>query len=44
MPYYVYVAVQDDDKIAVLTMDADTGKLTPKSEVPVAGGAGPPGH
>ncbi len=38
MPYYVYVAVQGDDKIAVLTMDADTGKLTPKSEVPVAGG------
>ena len=38
MPEYMYVALQDDDKIAVLTMDAGTGKLTPKTEVPVSGG------
>jgi 6-phosphogluconolactonase len=38
MPYYIYVALQDDDKIAVLTMDAETGQLTPKAEVSVSGG------
>ena len=38
MPYYMYVALQDDDKIAVFTMDAETGKLTPKAQVPVSGG------
>ena len=41
MPHYMYVSVQDDDKIAVLTMDANTGKLTPKMEVPVSGGPNP---
>ena len=43
MPHYMYVSVQGDDKIAVLTMDANTGKLTPKMEVPVAGGPNPMG-
>jgi 6-phosphogluconolactonase len=38
MPYYMFVAVQDDDKISVLTMDGGTGKLTPEAEVPVPGG------
>ena len=38
MPYYMYVALQDDDKIAIFTMDAETGHLTPKAEVPVSGG------
>ena len=38
MPYYMYVALQDDDKISVFTMDAGTGKLAPKAEVPVSGG------
>ena len=38
MPYYMFVALQDDDKISVLTMDAGTGKLTPKAEVPISGG------
>ena len=38
MPYYMYVSVQDDDKISVFTMDAETGKLTPQVEVPVSGG------
>ena len=38
MPSYVYVAVQDDDKILVSAMDAETGKLTVKSEAAVPGG------
>ncbi len=41
MPYYMYISVQDDDKILVFTMDAGTGKLTPKAEVPVSGGPSP---
>ena len=38
MSYYMYVSLQDDDRIMVFEMDADTGKLTPKSEVPVTSG------
>ena len=38
MPYYMYVTLQDDDKISVLTMDPESGKLTPKSDVTVSGG------
>ena len=38
MPYHVYVSLQDDDKILVLNMDSESGKLTPKAEVAVAGG------
>ena len=34
----MYVSLQDDDKILVFGMDAGTGKLTPKGEIPVAGG------
>ena len=41
MAYYMYVSLQDDDKIPVFTMDAETGKLTPKGEVPVSGGPSP---
>jgi 6-phosphogluconolactonase len=41
MPYYMYVSLQDDDKILVFTMDVGTGKLTPKAEVPVPGGPSP---
>ena len=41
MTHCMYVSVQDDDKIAVLTMDPATGKLTPKMEVPVTGGPNP---
>ena len=37
----MYVSLQDDDKILVFTMDAGTGKLTPKAEVPVPGGPSP---
>ena len=38
MAYYVYVSLQDDDKILVFTMDAATGKLTQNAAVPVSGG------
>src|SRR5882672_2867876 len=41
MPYYMYVSLQDDDKILRFTMDAGTGTLTPTGEVPVAGGPSP---
>ena len=30
MPYYMYVALQDDNKISVHSIDPETGKLTPK--------------
>ena len=38
MPHALYVCLQDDDKIAVFAMDADSGQLTPGAEVPAAGG------
>ena len=38
MPNYMYVSLQDDDKIATYTMDSDNGKLTPKGETQVEGG------
>src|SRR6266849_6406830 len=38
MPYYMYVALQADEKIAVLTIDPQTGTLTPQVEVSVPGG------
>ena len=38
MPYYMYVALQEDDKISVFTVDPESGKLTPQVDVPVAGG------
>ena len=38
MTTYVYVAAQDDNKVSVFTMDAETGKLTPKAEVPISDG------
>ena len=41
MAYYMYVSLQDDNKILVFNMDAGTGKLTPKGEVPVSGGPSP---
>ena len=37
----VYVPLQNDHKIAVFTVDAGTGTLTPKSEMPVPGGPSP---
>ena len=38
MPYYMYIALQDDDKIAIFTMDGETGQLAPKAEEPIPGG------
>ncbi len=38
MPYYMYVALQEDDKISVHTIDPQTGGLTPQAEVSVPGG------
>ncbi len=38
MPYALYVCAQDDNKIIAFAMDADTGQLTPRAEVPSAGG------
>lgn len=38
MPNYMYISLQDGNKISVFTMDAGTGKLTPKAEMPVSGG------
>jgi 6-phosphogluconolactonase len=38
MPCFLYVGLQDDDKIAVFALDADTGQLTPQADVPSAGG------
>ena len=31
MPYYMYVSLQDDDKIVLFTMDAGTGTLTQRA-------------
>jgi 6-phosphogluconolactonase len=38
MPYALYVCLQDDDKIAAFVIDAETGRLTPQTEVPATGG------
>ena len=38
MPNYMYVAVVEDAKISILTMDSGSGKLTPEAEVPMSGG------
>ena len=37
MASYMYVSLQDDDKVLVFDLDAATGALSPKSEVPVVG-------
>jgi 6-phosphogluconolactonase (cycloisomerase 2 family) len=38
MPYALFVCLQDDDKIAAFAIDAETGRLTPQTEVAAAGG------
>jgi len=38
MPYYMYVALQGDNKISVINIDSESGKLSPQSEVSVHGG------
>ena len=38
MPCYMYVALQEDDKISVFTIDPDTGGMTLQADVAVPGG------
>src|SRR5215831_1048844 len=38
MPHYLYVCLNDEDKIAPFSIDADNGRLTPQAAVPVQGG------
>ena len=38
MAHFVYVAAQDDNKIGIFTMDADSGALNHQQDVPMAGG------
>src|SRR5262245_32675607 len=38
MPHFLYACLQDENKIAVFTMDADVGQLTRQADVPAAGG------
>jgi 6-phosphogluconolactonase len=38
MPCSLYVCLQDEDKILTFAVNADTGELTPRAEVPAAGG------
>ena len=38
MAYYIYVSLMGDDRISVYSMDADSGKLDRKHEVPLSGG------
>ena len=38
MPHYVYVAAQDDNKIGIFTMDANTGALTHQADTAMPGG------
>ena len=37
MANYMYVSLQDDDKVLVFSMDAQSGNLTPKGESPFSG-------
>ena len=41
MPYYMYVSLQDDDKIPVFTMDAETGQADAKGRGACVGWAVP---
>ena len=38
MPHALYVCLQDENKIAVFAMNADTGELTPRNPMQAAGG------
>ena len=38
MPNALYVCLQDDNKIVIFEMDANTGQLSPRGEAPAAGG------
>ena len=38
MTHYMYIAIQEDDKIATFTLDPDTGALSHRRDLAVAGG------
>ncbi len=38
MPYYMFAAVQEDDKISRFTVDPETGRLTHQGDMDVSGG------
>jgi 6-phosphogluconolactonase len=38
MPDALYVGLQDEDRIATFAVDAGTGQLTPRADLPAAGG------
>ena len=38
MAHYVYVAAQDDNKVGIFTMDADSGVLTHQADASMPGG------
>ena len=38
MPHYMYIALQEDEKIAAFTIDPDSGRLTHRADVAVPGG------
>ena len=38
MTHYMYIAIQEDDKIATFTLDPDTGALSHQRDLAVAGG------
>jgi hypothetical protein len=39
MPTYMYVSLQDDDKVVQFGMDPETGRLNREAEYPLPGGA-----
>ena len=41
MPYYIYVSLSKEDKIAIFTLDPETGQLEPKEYVVVTGRPAP---
>ena len=41
MAYYLYTSIAAEDKIAVFTMDPETGQLLPQKDVALGGGPGP---
>ena len=41
MQYYMYVSLQDDDRIAIFTVDGETGRIFPQGDEKVIGGPAP---
>ena len=38
MPNYIYVSLQDEDKVLMFRLDSGTGTLTPQGALPLQGG------